>query len=858
MSPQQAREAARRAFGSVDRAKELSRDEGSLVWLEQAWQDVRHAFRSLLHSPGFTFVAVITLALGIGVNVTLFTAYNAVVLKPLPVADPKQVVRLERWFEKGYLGDVQYAFSVPEYIYCRDHNDVFSGLVAASWPVPILADIQGGNVERLHGELVSTNYFTDLGVVAQIGRTFVQEDDPVVVLSDSFWQRRFSGDSRILGRVIMMNGVAATVVGVASEEFTGTSVALRVPDFWVPLSMQTRLVPGHNWLNEPGDRQLQILARLNPSTTLKRAQAQTDILVRQFATTFQERDRTKVVTLQRTSFLGNTEDIRFQAVVAALMVIVGMVLLVACTNIANMLLARGASRQREIGVRLALGASRSRVIRHLLTESILLSFAGGMAGLLLSVWTSKLLWVFIQRFLAGPLTSGFVRKVNLTPDMRVFAYALTVSVVTGILFGLSPALQFTRPDLSTALKNEGGFLGQRMSHSRLRAALVTGQVTISTVLLISAGFLLRGMIRSQSANTGFETHRVFLLSADFGNTTAGAAALERRLIDRLKTLPAVESVGLGHPPLMGTWTPPIVVEKPRASLRGRTLASYASDTYLATLGIALLRGRLFTRQEAEKSARVAVISESTARQFWPDEDPLGKRFQLDLDFRGNFTEFEVVGVSKDVRFANLTRIDPAHVYLPTSAAEPYPMLVRVQGETQAAASAARTALAGLDKSLLPSLSIISLEEGPLRVHKALAQTLAIFGMILASLAVTLAAVGIYGVMAFLVSQRVTEIGIRMALGATPGGVLNAVVVQGLRPVLAGIAFGIVGAAGLSWTLHTSLTFPGSSDLFYGVPFYDPATFLGLSFLLIAVAACASLFPAQRALRVDPMVALRYS
>ncbi len=868
MSPEEARQSARRAFGGVDQAKELSRDERSLLWLEQAWQDLRHACRSLSHTPGFTLVAVITLALGIGVNTTLFTAYNAVTLKPLPVANPKQVVRLERWVQSGGLGDNQYRFSYPEYAYCRDHNDVFSGLVAASWPVRVLAVIRNGgsqavDTETLQGELVSANYFSDLGIVARIGRTFLPEEDraaagvPVVVLSDSFWHRRFNGHSRILGQVIVMNGVAFAVAGVAQEEFTGTSVGLQIPDFWAPLSAQMRLAPGQDWHNEPTVMQLQILARLRPSIPFKQAQAQADILIRQFATTYQERDRTTAVTLQRTSFLGNTEDIRFQAVVAGLMLVVGMVLLVACANIANMLLARGVARQREIGVRLALGASRSRVVRHLLSETLLLSLAGGMAGLLLSVWTSKLLWVVVQRLLEGPLTGGLIIKLDLSPDLRVFAYALAISILTGVLFGLSPALQSTRPALTAALKDEGTFLGWRLSRPRLRGVLVAAQVTVSTVLLISAGLLLRGMVRSQGAGAGFQTRRVFLLSADLGGTPAKAAAMERRLVDRLRTLPPITNMALGHPPLLGTWTPPIIVKGPRASLEGRTLASYASETYLDTLGIAILRGRSFTRQEAEKGAHIAIISESTARRFWPEDDPLGKRFQLDLNFRGTLTEYEVVGIARDVRFANLTRIDPAHVYLPTSSTESYAMLVRVEGDTQTAVAAVRTALAGLDKALLPTLSLVSLEDGPLRIHRSLSQVLAMTGGILASLAVVLAAVGIYGVMAFLVSQRVKEIGIRMALGATPGGVLNAVVVQGLRPVLAGLVLGIAGAAALSWTLHTTLTFPGSSDLFYGVPFYDPATFLGVSFLLVSVAVAASVVPAHRALRVDPVVALRY-
>jgi hypothetical protein len=308
---------------------------------------------------------------------------------------------------------------------------------------------------------------------------------------------------------------------------------------------------------------------------------------------------------------------------------------------------------------------------------------------------------------------------------------------------------------------------------------------------------------------------------------------------------------------MGTWTPPILVEGPHGPMTGRTLASYASNTFLETLDIALLRGRSFSPREAEKGDPVAVISESTARQYWPQEDPVGKRLKLDLNFRGIYTEFEVVGIAKDVRFANLTRIDPAHVYLPTNAAEPYPMLLRIQGNSKEAVSAVRSTIAAFDRTLLPGLSLVSLEEGPLRLHRSLSQTLSVLGGILALLALSLASVGIYGVMAFLVSQRKKEIGIRIALGATPGDVLNAVVLQGLRPVFLGMFLGVAGAGALSFALHASLSFPGSTDLLYGVPFYDPATFLGLSLFLLIMAACATLLPAQRALRIDPVVTLRY-
>ena len=872
MTPVEARRAARRACGGVEQAKQMHRDERSILWLEQTVQDLRHACRALARSPGFTLVAVITLALGIGLNTTLFSAYNAVALKPLPVADAKRVVRLERWLQSGMLGDIQYDFSYPEYVYCRDHQDVFSNLVAASWPIRVLASIsrgseQGGNeLKTLQGQIVSGNYFTALGIGTRIGRTFGPEEDrapganPVIVLSYAFWQRAFRSDTQVLGRVIKANSTAFTIVGVAPEEFTGTSVIPQVPDFWAPISMQAQLVPGQNWLNEPTNFRFQVLARLRPTIALKEAQAEAEALIHQFSTTYTPRDRTKTITLQRTAFFGNTDDIRFQAGVATLMLIVGMVLFVACANVANMLLARGASRQKEISVRMALGARRSRVIRHLLTESILLSLGGGVAGLALAVLTSKLLWVAIQQMLHRMLGDEFVFNLNLNPDARVLAYASGLSVITGIIFGLSPAVQFTQRDLTTALKDESSSFGRRVSRSRLRNLLVGGQVAVSMLLLTSAGLLIRGLVRSQAADPGFETRQVFLLFADFGDDPAKAAASSRRLSDRLATLPELNSIATGTTPMMGTWTPPIVVKESAAlegALHGRTLASYASETYFNTLGITLLRGRDFTRQEAAAGAHVSVISESTARRFWPGEIPIGKHFQLDMHFDGKLSEFEVIGIVKDVRFANLTRTDPAHVYLATNSTEILPLLMSVKSDPRSALAEIRNAVAMSDKNLLPSLSLWNTETMLLNPRRSMARALAIFAAILALLALSLAGIGIYGVMAYAVSQRTQEIGVRVALGATPGHVLKGVVLHGFWPVAAGMIVGVACGAGMSGILHSTLASPESSDFLYGVPYYDPWTLLGLSCFLAVVALFASLVPALHALKVDPMVALRY-
>jgi len=864
MDSEQARRSARVQFGAnAGAVKEYCRDVLSIVWLEQLWQDLQHACRGLARSPGFTLLAIIALALGIGVNTTLFSTYNAVALKPLPVADPDHVVRFERWVESRGLGNFQYAFSYPEYVYCRDHSDQFASLVAASWVFSSAVSVPGsGATEQRTGQLVTANYFQDLGIPLRMGRGFLPQEErtaggnPVVVISYRFWQRGFSGDPGVLGRSIKLNATAFTIIGVTPEEFMGTTVDVVVPDFSAPVSMQAQLVPGDDWLHRPEQQQFQIFARLKPSADRSTAQAQADLLVRQFAATYTERDRTVAVTLQRTTYFPNTDDIRFRALVAAVMLMVGLVLLVACANVGNMLLARSAARQREISTRLALGAGRLRVVRQLLSESILLALLGGCAGLLLSLWTTKLLSLALQR--NAMLIGGDFSAVNLAPDGRVLAYVIAVSLASGIFFGLSPALQFTRRDLTAALKDNTASLG-RLSGSKLRSFLVAAQVAVSVLLLAIAGLLARGLIRSQAAEPGFETHSVFTVVDDFagrGSDPAKGVTRQKRLLEKLRERPEFAAVALGSSPFGGTWTPPMIA----GNVRGRTLASYASDGYFETLEIPLLRGRVFTSQDAEGGAHAAILSESTAHHFWPDEDPLGKNFALDMDFRGKLEEFEVVGIVKDVRFANLTRLDPAHIYLPAGATEKgsfAELLVRAQSDRQRALAAVETTVAAFDQVLLPGLRLSNLDEGVVRVQRDLSQVFATMAAILALLALALAGVGIYGVIAYLVSQRTKEIGVRMALGASTAAVWKGVLFQGLRPVLTGMLLGVAAAAGLSALLHQTLIFPGSMDFLYGIPFYDPVTFASLVCFVLAVAALASAVPARRALRVDPVVALRY-
>jgi macrolide transport system ATP-binding/permease protein len=871
MTRDEAYRQARIRFGSVTEVKEANREHRGLPHLDTALRDLRYAARMLRKSPGFTSVAILTLALGIGVNTTFFTAFDAVALKPLPVKDPGSVVRVERWFASGSLGNGQYLFSYPEYLDYRDHNRVFSNLIAASWLFSALGELPSENraipTGKLTGQLVSDNYFSDLGVTPMLGRTFLPEENrtpgthPVVVLSYPFWRAQCNADPQILGKAIRLNDTSFTVVGVTDEQFIGTGNPPQIPDFWTPLMMQAQAVPGQDWLNEPGSRWFQFFGRLNPGTGIKQAQAEMTVLAHQFEQAHPPGDKTTAVTVEPATFFGETNNIQFRVFVVLLMLVVGMVLLIACANLANMLLARAANRHKEIAVRLALGAGRWRLIRQLLTESVLLSLSGGLVGLLFSIWASRLLWIGIQQAIQSFLWTKVELVVRMTPDIRVFAYALAVSLVAGIVFGLAPALQSSKRDVSAALKEEGSAFGQRLRKSRLRSILLAAQVGASMLLLVSAGLLVRGLLRSETADTGFETRKVFLVNFNYGSNPAKAHELYKRAIERLETLPEVRFLALAdRPPMTGTWTPPVRVDETQGSsnkLPDRTLGNYVSSSYFDTLSIPILRGRTFTRQESETQAKVAVVSESAARRLWPGEDPIGKRAKLDMNFRGKWVEFEVVGVAKTVRSANLSRPDPSMFYLATGSSQLNAILIRLDSDSKNALTPVRNALAALDKDILPSLIMFSLEDGLVQKQRFLAKTYAMFAVMLAVLALALAGVGIYGVMAYSVSQRTREIGIRMTLGATQAEVLKSVILQGMRPVFLGALLGLAGAASVSTILKATLVFPGTPDMFFGVSVFDPLTFIGLSLFLATVALIASAIPARRATKVDPMVALRW-
>ncbi len=856
MRPKEAWLAAKRAYGGVEQAKERHRDARSFVWIEQFFKNLRYAGSNLLRNPGFTLVAVGALALGIGVNATIFGIYNAVALKQLPLADPSSVVRIKRFFGSNAYA-YRYNFAYTEYEYLREHTSVFSGLTAATSAIPVLAAVAAAP-EHLYGYAVSVNYFEKLGVNARIGRTFLPTEDgspganAVVVLSYRYWQRKFQSAPNVVGQIIKLNGLPYTIVGIAPQGFAGTDATPTESAFWAPLSMLDQLQPefgpasNSTWReqfrdsNHPG---FQIMARLKDGISREKAQAETDLLIRQYLSGYRERQPTTAVTLQRTSYFGSSGDFWMKMLAATILTVVSLVLVVACANVANMLLARGVARQREIGIRLALGASRGRVIRQLLTESMLLSLLGGAAGILLSAVASRLLWASLVTVI--PNFRQFLVELDVGPDAHVLTYGLVLSVVTGILFGLAPALQSTRPDLYSATKTMG-------ARSRLRGLLLGIQVAVSVLLLVVSGGLMGGVVSSfvTANDLGFETRDSYVVQGNFGSDRTKARASVQRLRERLETMPEVSSVAIGWAPLQGALPFPMTAGK----WKGQAATTWASDTYFETLGIPILKGRGFTRNEADRDAPVAVVSESTARRVWLGEDPLGKRLTLDLP--GTLTDYQVVGIAKDVRFTVITEIDPLLVFLPNGPASRFRggLLFRIRGNRDKALVAAQSAAESVvDPGVLATLNLVSLEDGPVAVQRGFLRILGAFAGSLTLLSLTLASVGIYGVMAFLVNQRTREIGIRMALGATPRLVIRNVMLQGVWPVLIGTLVGVAGAV----ALERAPAIQGARQFILSPPTLSDPVFYGELALVFAIVVLASLVPARRALRVDPVVALRH-
>jgi predicted permease len=865
MSPQEARYAALREFGGVEQLKEECRDSWGVRLVSELGQDVRYGLRQLRRNPGFTAVAVLTLALGIGLNTSIFTLFNAVELRPLPVEDPSTVVNIYQRVENEP-GSYR-SFSYPEYVALRDSNKVFSGLVAYSW-IPV--EVGSGPADHgasgaalqtreAQGLIVSGNYFTVLGGEAALGRTFVAGEDhaqgssPVVVLSHTFWKQRLDADPAIIGRSVTLNDIPFTVIGIAPQNFVGTEP--QTPDFWVPLMMQAQLMPGGDSLHDRGSFWLELVARLKPGVTRSQAQSSMEVLINRLSQDYLGTREKARIALTPGSFLARP-DVRGQVDSLAFLVMaaVGMVLLIACANVASLLVTRTAGRQKEIGIRLSLGATRRRLIQQLLVESSSVALLGGGVGLLLAGWLPG----FLIEVLQPPYEQPFTLHLGLA--IPVLGYALLLSLVTGLALGLSPALQASKPNLLSAIKDEGTSFSGRLSRSRLHSLLVVAEISTCLVLLLAAGLLVQGLKRAQSIDLGFDTKDVLVISLNLGQhgyDDIRAAEFHRKLTERLESVAGVKSVSVASlAPLGG------VSRAATITVAGKVVPASASSrlwdfwvvssNYFETLGIPILEGRSFSDQEMRGGRPVAIINEAMARQVWPGQNPLGKLFRLG-PASAPFTE--VVGVAKDTRGARLWEENKPYVYLPLLLSTQGPpvqtgqlgmkLLVRIQGNPGVAAVILPCIVKTLDPNVQASCRLLADSLGR---WIWFSQVGAVLSSALGLLALLLASVGIYGVMSYSVTQRTHEIGIRMALGASRNAVLRLVVVQGLRLTLVGVAIGLALALAASRVI---------AGMLYGVKTTDPVTFAAVLLILIAVALLACYIPARRAAKVDPMVALRY-
>ncbi|MEP6820304.1 MAG: ABC transporter permease [bacterium] len=812
-------------------------------------QDVRFGLRMLSKSPGFTFVAVVSLALGIGLNTAIFSVVNVILLRPLPIVkEESRVVWLRA------------PISYPDYVDYREQTQSFGGMAAITGTSEFSLAL-GGEPELIQGEYVTENYFDVLGVGTLQGSTFGKSDGqtptPIVVLSAHLWHTRFDSDANIIGRQISLNGLGFTVIGVAPENFIGTEVGLN-RELWVPLSMQPLLNPpeasraadpSSSRFHERNSHWLAVFARLKPDVSREQAGTELATVARHVSETYNGKvtpETLRSVQLLRMSGGMDPRDQEEALPLAGIvMAVVGLVLLIACANIASLLVARAAVRRRETAIRQALGATRPRLVRQWLTESVLLGIAGGALGLLLALWANQLLISYLQ---TTPLAS-----LDLRLDYRVLAFTLAVSVTTGIVFGLAPALQASRLDIVMALKSEGGLQRADSRRSRLRAMFVTAQVTLSVVLLIGAGLFIRSLQSANAIDPGFRVEHALTIPINLGllryKETEGEN-FYRNLLTRIEAQPGVERASLVRFAQLGFSFAQFQVfpEGRGGRPTGEGISTgfnVVGPNYFKTMETPLLRGRDFTEADRKGAPGVVVINETLAATLWPGEDALGKRVGVNGP-EGLF--LEVVGVARDGKYRSLGEAPHPYIYQPVlqSYDPKMTLVVRTTGEPQSVANAVREQIRGLDANL-PVADVKTFREQlnlSLFPSRVAAWTLGGFGV----LALLLAAIGIYGVVSYSVAQRTREIGVRMALGAKRKDVLGLVLGEGLFVIALGLALGLLLAFAATRVI---------AGFLYGIGATDPLTFVSVPLVLGFVALVASYVPAQRATTVDPLVALRH-
>ena len=802
--------------------------------MESMFEDLRYSLRALARSPSFTLVAVVGLALGIGANSAIFTAMNAVLLRPLPYKEAEQLVLL--WELNRHNGDHEIKASAPDYIDWKEQNSVFQDIAAFNANSDLGLNLsEAGHPERISATSVTGNLFSVLGVTPSLGRSFLPDEErpgsaPVCILSDGLWRRRFGSDPKILGKAVTLNGEMWTVVGVMPRGF-------RFPqsvDLWVPAIVRSTARTKH------AQHYLGVIARLKPGLSLDHAQAELDALARRMGLQYPETNAGLGIRLVplRTQITGNIRP--------ALLVLFGataFVLLIACTNLANLLLVRATVRQAEMSLRLALGASRTRLVRQLLTESALLGLFGGILGLILA---------FVgTRFLLNHSPSNFPRTNEIAVDGRVLAFTLGLSVFTAVIFGVVPALQASKPDLIRTLKVGGSGFAMGQGWQRLRLLLVASEMALALVLLIGASLMIRSFFRLQEVNIGLDPLNVLTMNTTLTVDRYPAPrqiAFYRDVVERIGALPGVTSVGaVDNLPLGGSdlhtfgivgrsaWDPG---DEPSGEF------GVVTPQYFNAIGIPLTKGRYFTEGDGEENPRVAIINKALASRYWPKEDPLGKHITIDFEREAR----EIVGVVGNVRHMGLDQQEPLQVYIPHPQIGGAMMclVIRATSDPLNLAPSVRAAVQAVDSDQ-PVYDIQTMEQrlsdsvSPRRFNMLL---LAIF----AAIALVLAGGGTYGVMSYYVTQQTHDIGIRMAMGADQVKVLTLVMGKGLVILFCALAIGVAVAFALSRVI---------SGLLFGISTLDLTSILGASFLLTTVGLVACYIPARRASRVDPMVALRY-
>lgn len=814
--------------------------------LETLAQDFRYGVRLILKNKTVTFVVVLSLALGIGANAAIFSLINTYLLRSLPVKEAQDLVSIFT-NERESPGNLE--VSHLNFIDFREQNQVFSDMLAYA---PVALSLTGGEqAERINGQIVTGNYFDLLGVRATVGRTFLPEEDkvpgghPVAVLSHSFWESRYGSDRQVVGKTIRLNRNEFTIIGVASPDFRGTDLG-KGPDLWVPMMMYPQVSPGSDRYNTRRVLFLSMIGRLKPGVNIQQAQAAMTNLAGQLEQAYPDDNEgrgVRLIPLLEARMDPDGEGTLYR-VSGLLMGIVGIVLLISCANVANLLLARSSARYKEIAIRLAIGASRARLIRQLLTESVLLSLVGGLVGLFLA-WIGKdLLWSL------SPLGIG-AGEVEPEIEGRVLLFTFLISILSGVIFGLVPSLQASKPDIVAALKGEIRKSPRRSLIFGLQKSMVIFQVMLCMVSLVCAGLFLKSLRNAQAVNTGFEKENILMVSFDLGlegyDKTKGQMFYQQ-LVENVQRLPGVKSavIASDRPFGEGFYRTVYAGEQVLAnsSAKGTLVRrNVVGPEYFETLGIPLVRGRNFSKTDAMDAPKVVVINEAMADYFWPNVDAVGQKLKLygDQQYR------EVVGITKNTNINRLGEEPRPYLFLPLL--QDYPAESTLFIHTTSSPRGILTAVrreANLLDSGLPLLNVQTLQdliEETLSTARTGAMLLGAFGI----LALLLATIGIYGVVAYSVSQRTREIGMRIALGAQNSHVIKLVLVQGMIPIIAGVVFGVFVSLNLTRLI---------TNLLYGVSALDPATFGVAALALIVVSLLASYLPARKATKIEPLRALR--